>query len=93
MIVVGGLRGGYGRGSFGCSGVGASDPLAPSRWISPVQLADAVAVGVLEGLVVQLAEDGVLVPKRVIAYGRSWGGVRVRNEARRAWCREGVASE
>ena len=39
----------------------------------PLEVAAAVAVGVVEGLDVQLVEDGVLVPERVVAHGRSSG--------------------
>jgi hypothetical protein len=61
----------------------------------PVEVADAVAVGVVEGLDVQLVEDGVLVPERVLAHGLL-GRIPVRNEARRAgagrvWSRENSA--
>jgi ribosomal protein L19E len=45
----------------------------------------------VEGLDVQLVEDGVLVPERV-AHGLPRGRVRVRNEARRAGRREGGCS-
>jgi hypothetical protein len=58
----------------------------------PVEVADAVAVGVAEGLDVQLVEDGVLVPERVLAH-RLLGRIPVRNEAQRAWRWEGSRNQ
>src|SRR5690242_16491888 len=55
------------RGS-GCDGARTSVAIhPPCRLIRT--LADAVAVGILEGLDVQLVENGVLVPERVVAHG------------------------
>jgi hypothetical protein len=59
----------------------------------PVEVADAVAVGVLECLDVQLVEDGVLVPERVVAHGPILGRCPGPKRSRRAWRREVVASE